>query len=58
LNGVDLAHAAHGLQEAAKLGPPHGHTDAVAAVGERAHRVTAQKSGAAKHGDERFKPAS
>ena len=56
LNGVDLAHPAHGPQEAAKLRPAHGHADAVAAVGERAHHVAAQKSGAAKHGDERFKP--
>ncbi len=56
LNGIDLAYPAHGPQEAAKLGPAHGNADAVAAVGERTHHVAAQKSGAAKHGDERFEP--
>jgi hypothetical protein len=51
---VDLADAAERLQEIRKLGPAHGDADAVAALGERAHDMAAEKSRAAENGDERI----
>src|SRR6185312_14682799 len=41
-------------QMAGELGPAHRDADAVAAMGERAHHVPAQKSGAAEHRDQRL----
>jgi hypothetical protein len=49
---MDLADIAHHPQLLAKMGPPQRHADAVAALGERLHHITPQKTGAAEHDDE------
>ena len=54
LHGMDLPDLAQRLQEAGKLGPAHSDADTVAELRERAHDVTAEKAGAAEHGDKRF----
>ncbi len=55
LHGVDLADAAHRLQMEGEIGAAHRDADAVAAVGERAHHVAAEKTRTAEYRNERFK---
>jgi hypothetical protein len=52
LHHHDLPGVAQGLQVARKVGPAAGHPDAVAAPGECAHDVPAEKARAADDGDE------
>ena len=52
LHGMDLADAAERLQEIGQFGPAHRNADAVAALGQRAHDMAAEKAGAAENGDE------
>jgi hypothetical protein len=53
---MDLADPAHRLQMPSQLRPADRNADAVAALGQRAHDMTAEKARAAKHGDKRFEP--
>ena len=53
LHGVDLADPAERLQMTGELGAPHRHPDAVTALGERAHHVAAEETGAAEDRDQR-----
>src|SRR5262249_34692757 len=53
LHGMDLADAPERLQVAGKLRTPHRNPDAIAALAQRADNVAAEKSGAAKNGDQR-----
>ena len=52
LHGMDLPDPPHRLQKSGQFRPPHRDADAVAAPGQRAHHVPAQKAGAAIDGDE------
>src|SRR5690348_4280868 len=53
LHRMDLPDAPERLQVPGKLRPAHRHADAVAAAGERAHHVAAEKARAAIDGDQR-----
>ena len=44
LHGVDLADPAKRLQMPGQLGPAHRYADAVAALGQRAHHMAAEKA--------------
>ncbi len=54
LHRVDLADPPDRLQEARKFRPAARHADAVAALGQRAHHVPAEKTRAAEHRDQRI----
>ena len=49
LHGVDLSHASQRLEMADEIGIAARHTDAPAALGERAHDITSEKTAAAEH---------
>ena len=53
LHRMDLPDAPERLQVPGELRPAHRHADAVAAAGERAHHVAAEKARAAIDGDQR-----
>ena len=58
LHGLDLADPAQAAANGRhSSGPAHRDADAVAAVGQRAHHVAAEKTRAAEHGDKRLKLA-
>ena len=50
---MDLSDAAERLQVAGEIGPAHRDADAVAALGQRAHHMAAEKARAAEDGDQR-----
>ena len=54
LHRVDLADAAKRLQVESEVGSAHGHSDQVAAAGQRPHHMAAEEPRAAINGDEGF----
>src|SRR4051794_33111794 len=52
LHRLDLADIAERLQMAGKIGPPTGDPDAITALGQSPHDMTADKAGPAKDDDE------
>src|SRR5262245_14833985 len=52
LHGMDLPDAAKRLEEICKLGPAHGHPDAVVTFGQGPHHMPAEKPRAAIYGDQ------
>ncbi len=52
LNRLNLPDAAERLEMECEIRPAHRHPHAISALGERAHHVAANKTGAAENGDE------
>ena len=55
LHRLDLADPAHRPQVTTQFRPAHRDPDPVAAAGKRPHRMAAEKSRTAEHGDQRFR---